>query len=151
MQKTLNEVERGQCVWILEDGTYCEYIVVDKNATVATLLRKVLLPARRMHSSNISVYDGCEMDVWLENEETGFLSRFEDNLLNALVSQEISTYPYGGELTTIARRAFLPSEDNIYGNNAVENDTYILPFIGIGMKTEFGNSSRLGYDANSSV
>lgn len=152
IEKTLHEVERGQTVWISEDGEYCEYIVVDKSATTATLLRNVLLPARRMHSSNVSVYDGCEMDLWLENEDTGFLSRFESNLIDALVSQEIGTYVYGGELTTIARRAFLLSEDNIFGNNAVENDAYVLPFIGIAnKKTDFGNASRIGYDANGSA
>lgn len=147
MNRTLGEIERGKSVWISEDGNFEEYILLDKTDTAVVLLRKVLLPARRMHSSNVAIYDGCEMDVWLENEASGFLARFDADTLAALVSSEISTYEYGGALTSIARRAFLLSEDNMYGNNATENDPSYVAALMISTDKADPNAARIARDS----
>lgn len=68
-----------------------------------------------MNPTNVASYNGCEMDVWLENTESGFLSRFDAETLAALNNTSISyvDYTLSGDntpqLVTIARRCFLLS------------------------------------------
>lgn len=131
------------------NGQLEDWIVTnDSNAERTILLRKVLLPARRMHSSNVSVYTGCEMDNYLTNEDTGYLSGFDAATKACLVATDIQTYTYGDTSpTTIARRCFIPSEDNLFGNNSVETEKWWLRALMEYANTDTANTARIGRDA----
>ena len=86
------------------------YILTRKDQNGCELLRKHCVSKKRMHSSNVSVYDGCEADLWLTNSETGFLSRFSVALRSNLVNRSISTFTYGDEESHyISRKCYLYS------------------------------------------
>lgn len=134
MSRTIKELEPGTGVQINEKVgkiyKYTEYIYLGLDGSGnARLLRERALMPKRMHSSNAAHYDGCEADLWYEDELTGFLSRFDDATIAALRPTKIcyrnveghdSTYP------EIMRRAF-PLSMKEYGYDTGETDTSFLP------------------------
>ena len=105
MSRTISQIELGSSVYVRENNTDAEYILTRKDSHGVELLRKYCYSARRMNPSNTTVYDGCEMDAWLINESTGFLSLFSATLRSNLVSRSISTFTYGDtECSYISRK-----------------------------------------------
>lgn len=81
MSRTIAELTAGEKVYLDEtiDGvlSHVPYIYLGQGESGnCIILREVAAIAKRMHSSNVAVYDGCEADLWLEDEESGYLSRF---------------------------------------------------------------------------
>ena len=154
MLKTINDIELGSEVLIKEDNTYKQYILTRKDQNGCELLRKYVSNQKRMHSSNVSVYDGCEADLWLTNSETGFLSRFDSNLLSKLVNRSISTYTYGDtECSYIQRKCYLYSYGDLFGSNSTDlnPEVGILPALMINKGTSDANTARkCGYSAEGS-
>lgn len=74
-----------------------------------------------MNSTSTTVYDGCEADVYLNDTETGFLSRFPVGERTCFQSRSISTFTYGDTVThSISRRCYLLSYGELF--NAVPTD-----------------------------
>ena len=120
MSRTLADLTPGTLVYIDEtiSGTTNHepyiYLGIDDYGK-ARVLRKYCNASKRMHSSNVASYSGCEADVYLEDETTGFLSRFDSAILNALEYTTIGYTDYNSngqgtiQLVTITRRCFLLS------------------------------------------
>ena len=147
MSRTIKQLFPGTSVWLEYNGNLEEWLVTeDTNSTRVVILRKFLLPtARRMHSSNVSVYNGCEMDLWLENETTGYLAGFDAATLACLTSTSIQTYTYGDtEPTIISRRSFIPSQDNLFGNDSIETEISWLTALMRAYNTTSGDTARIG-------
>lgn len=150
MPRTLGQLFPGSIIALEYNGQLENWIVTnDSNENRTILLRDTLLPARRMHSSNVSVYSGCETDAYLENESTGYLSGFDEATRHCLVSTAIETYTYGDTTpSTIARRCFIPSEDNLFGNNAIETETWWIRALMEAKNTDTASTARIGRDLN---
>ena len=95
----------------------------------ARILRQYAPLAKRMHSVNVASYAGCEIDDWLIDTETGYLSRFDAATLNALVNTEIKYVDYNQsgdgsrQLLQIARKCFLLSySEEGYGDDPAGNE-----------------------------
>lgn len=119
MSRTIAELTPGQILHLNETVSdvlsIVPYIYLGQDESGNCLiLRQYAAIAKRMHSSNVAVYDGCEADAWLEDEDTGYLSRFDAATRAALVSTQIKyNDPSLGDIATIARRCFLLSYTNL--------------------------------------
>ena len=124
------------------------YLGLD-NGGHSRLLREHALVQRRMHSVNVAAYGGCEADLWLENEDTGFLSYFDEATINALVPTTIcySDYTQSADGTVeyieaVRRAMFLSYKE--YGYGGSETGKSFLPAIeAITGKT--ANNARICY------
>lgn len=151
MSRTIKELSQGQIVYLDEtvSGTKREvpyiYLGLDE-AGNARLLRKYVASQRRMHPSNVAMYNGCEADVWLENETSGFLSRFDEVTRMCFVATPIKSLIYDtGEITELARRCFLLSYSEYgYASTPNEGKSY-LEAMKVGMGTTNANNARIGY------
>lgn len=134
-----------------EHSTHVPYIYLGVDGSGnARILRQYAAVQKRMHSSNVCVYDGCEADLWLEDETDGFLSRFDAATLAALVSTEIIAPLEWGEdgtqtLGTIARRCFLLSYTELGYATAPDEGASFLAALQTATGLT-GNSARIGYD-----
>ena len=119
MSRTIAELTPGQILHLNETVSdvlsIVPYIYLGQDESGNCLiLRQYAAVQKRMHSSNVAVYDGCEADVWLEDEYAGYLSRFDAATRAALVSTQIKyNDPSLGDVATIARRCFLLSFTNM--------------------------------------
>lgn len=95
------------------------------------LLRCNASDQRRMNNTDVAHYDGCEADLWLENESTGFLSRFDQPTRMALSSTAIKVMDENDftQITEIARKCFILSYTE-YGftNTGAEGPSYLEVF-----------------------
>ena len=120
MPRTIADLTEGTKVYVDEtiDGAVVHepyiYLGIDEDGN-ARLLRATAALVKRMHPTNVASYDGCEADVWLENEVSGYLSRFDAETIDALRNTTIAYTDYNHsadgtvQLLTAARRCFLLS------------------------------------------
>ena len=119
MSRTILDLNLGTEVWLHETINGVEetvpYILVRKDSQGGVLLRKNCSEKKKMSPTNTTVYDGCEADVYLNDSETGFLSRFPAAELNCFLSRSISTFEYGDtEYHSISRRCYLLSQGEAF-------------------------------------
>lgn len=171
MARTIADLTEGTVVYLDEtvDGTLTHepyiYLGIDE-AGNARILRATAAIAKRMNATNVASYSGCEADLWLENEETGFLSRFDAETINALSATSISYTDYtlsGDEtvqLVTIARRCFLLSytEEGWEAIAAGSEGRSYLPALKAyylaqhpEVSTVTDNAARIGYNPSGSA
>ena len=151
MSRVISQVELGSSVWLRENDTDTEYILTRKDQNGCELLRKHCVSKKRMHSSNVSVYDGCEADLWLTNSETGFLSRFSVALRSNLVNRSISTFTYGDEESHyISRKCYLYSYGDLYLTSTSElyKEVNIVTALQINKKTWDVNTARIARNSS---
>ena len=127
MSRTILDLNLGTEVWLHETVGGTEetvpYILVRKDSQGGVLLRKTCSGKKRMNPTNTTVYDGCEADVYLNDTETGFLSRFPAAELNCFQARSISTFEYGDtEYHSISRRCYLLSQGEAF--SATTNALY---------------------------
>lgn len=125
MSRTILDLNLGTEVWLHETVSDVEttvpYILIRKDSQGGVLLRKNCSEKKRMNSTNTAVYDGCEADVYLNDTETGFLSRFPVGERTCFQSRSISTFTYGDTVAhSISRRCYLLSYGEMF--NAVPTD-----------------------------
>lgn len=154
MSRTIADLTPGVGVWIDEtvSGTteHVEYIYLGLDGSGnARLLRKYVASQRRMHSSNVAHYDGCEADLWHENEETGFLARFDAATINALQPTTMccSDYTTSADSTVeyidLVRRC-APLSYKEYGYGGSETDVSFLAALQTYYNTTNANTARIG-------
>lgn len=133
MSTKISELDLATKILVTENGVDVPYIITLKDQIGVEILRvKSRANTRQMNSTNISVYEGCSMDNWLVNEETGFLSLFEEEVLNTFATRSISTLTYGDtEAHYISRKCYLPSYGEMFGSNgtATEPEKTIVPIL----------------------
>lgn len=125
MSRTIIDLNTGTEVWLRETINGVEetvpYILVKRDSQGGVLLRKNCTEMKRMNLTNTTVYDGCEADVYLNDTETGFLSRFPAGELTCFQSRSISTFEYGDTAAhSISRRCYLLSQGELF-NSAPTN------------------------------
>ena len=136
MARTIAELAAGVILYLDEtvEGvkTHTPYINLglDESGN-ARVLRQNAGPQRKMHTTNTAVYDGCGADVWLNDTESGFLSRFDAATLGALVETNIkcATFPTSTvSMVTLSRKCYLPSYGEVYTPvmDAIQDGTSIL-------------------------
>ena len=112
--RQIKDLTPGVVVWLDENSVHTPYyyLGLDEGGN-ARLLRQYAALSRRMNSENVASYSRCEADLWLEDESSGFLSRFDASTINALVQTSIKYSDYtlaaDPQIVTIARRCFLLS------------------------------------------
>ena len=134
MSRTLSQLDLGTSVYIEESGTPKEYILIKKDVGGCILLRAQAIEVRRINPTNVSNYENSEMDNWLINEETGYLSLFDTATKNAIVSRSRPTYDFGdSECRYISRRAFLLTQGEMFNStpSAVEPLTTLSPVLSL--------------------
>lgn len=156
MSRTIAELTAGEKVYLNEtvDGelSHVPYIYLGQDESGnCIILREVAAIAKRMHSSNVAVYDGCEADLWLEDEESGYLSRFDAATRAALVSTQIKCNSITtGEIGVIARRCFLLSYTELgYATTPDEGASYLAALQTATGKT--GNNARIAYNSSAAA
>ncbi|MGN0974355.1 MAG: DUF6273 domain-containing protein [Gemmiger sp.] len=152
MSRTIAELTAGTKIYLDEtvDGTlsHVPYIYLGQDDSGnCIILREAVAIQKRMHSSNVAVYDGCEADLWLEDEESGYLSRFDAATRAALVSTQIKCNSIStGEIGVIARRCFLLSYTELgYATTPDEGASYLAALQTVTGKT--GNNARIAYNS----
>ena len=150
MSRTISQLTAGVGVWIDENGTHTEYIYLGIDGSGnCRLLRKYAAVAKRMNATNVAHYDGCEADLWMENEQTGFLSRFDAATINALEPTTICMSDYtlneGGtvEYPEITRRCMALSYKEL-GHGGDETDVSFLEALKTYYDTTTANTARIG-------
>lgn len=158
MSRTLADLTAGTLIYVDEsvDGetehTPYIYLGVDDNGN-ARLLREYAVIAKRMNATNVASYAGCEMDMWLEDDTNGFLSRFDAATLNALVQTAIKYVDYTqsadgtAQVLQISRRCFLLSySEEGYGNDPAGNEgSSFLPALKAFTGLTNDNQARITY------
>ena len=115
MSRTLRNLCPGTGIWLKENGSDVEYILMYKDSQGGVLLRKDVDQTKRMNATNSTTYEGSEMDVWLSDADSGFLSRFDSATMNAIIARSIPTFSYGDtNCTYIDRRCYLLSQANMF-------------------------------------
>lgn len=161
MARTISQLAEGTEIYLDETvsgtTTHTPYIYLGQDESNNCLVLRMHPPlAKRMHSSNVASYDGCEADVWMENESTGFLSRFDAATINALNYTSITYTDYtkseGGtvEYLTITRRCFALSYTNLGYGGTAEGKSF-LPALLAYYNTTTANTARIGRSADNTA
>ena len=146
MSRTLKQIELGSTVWVREGSVDVDYILTRKDINGVELLRKRAYTSRRMNSPNTTVYDGCELDQWLINTDTGFLSLFSETLRSNLVHRSISTFTYGdSDYHYISRNCYLYSYGDMFltAPSSLYAEVNIVPALIINKGTIDADSARV--------
>lgn len=124
---------------------------VDSSGKVR-LLRCNASDARRMNNVNVAHYDGCEADVRLNNESTGYLSRFDSATRNALSSTSIKVKDENdGTIYEVARRCFLLSYTELGFDNTGAEGASILDVLKKWKNTTNANTARIATNDSGSA
>lgn len=145
MSRTIKELDLGTEVWLYENNVETPYILIRKDTNGCVLLRALAVEYRRMNSTNNAVYEGCGMDNYLCNVESGFLSRFNANTLSAFISRSISTYTSADtECHYISRTCYLLSNGELFYSapTALEPETSVLTSLMIYKGTSDPNTAK---------
>ena len=152
MSRTIAELTPGQILHLNETVSdvlsIVPYIYLGQDESGNCLiLRQYAAVQKRMHSSNVAVYDGCEADVWLEDEDAGYLSRFDAATRAALVSTQIKyNDPSLGDVATIARRCFLLSYTNMGYATTPDEGMSFLSALMTAAGTTTATTARITYN-----
>lgn len=163
MSRTISQLTAGTLIYIDETisgntvHTPYIYLGLDDNGN-ARVLRQYLSISKRMNSTNVASYNGCEADLWLENTSDGFLSRFDAATINALVNTTIKYTDYNqssdgsAQVLSIARRCFLLSYSEFgLGNTPGGNEgTSFLPALQT-FTGKTGAAARIAYNENGTI
>lgn len=155
MSRTIADLPLGSVVVLLENGVNTNYILVNKDANGCELLReRAYGTTRRMNPPNTTVYETSEMDAYLSNEETGFLSLFDAATRSAISARSISTFTFGDtEAHYISRKCYLPSYGAMLRTTPtkLEPDASYLWALSDWKKTFDTNSMRIAYNPGGSA
>ena len=147
MSRTLGQLDLGTSVWIAENSVMHEYILMSKDSAGCIMLRANVAEARRMNPTNTAVYEGSEMDNWVTDDQSGFLSRFDADTLAVITSRSRPTYSYGDtECHYISRRAFLLTQGELFlsAPTALEPLKNIVSSLMAWKETDNSNTARIG-------
>lgn len=151
MSRTIAELSAGSKVYydVTKNGekVTTEFIVLgqsEQGNSTLIMFAQVLMQ-KRMHSSNVAEYNGCEADVYLDDE---FLSTyFDEKFIAALTPTQIKCYSIANATTqTLARKCFLPSYTELgWSSTYDEGQSYVSALQTWSGKT--GNAARVAYNS----
>lgn len=101
----------------------------------------------QMNSTNSSVYIDGLADTWLNNAETGYLSRFDAKMQACIIPTTIKVKPADSDtVTEIARQVFLLSESEVTAAGGVEGES-LLPVLKTHTGETSDNNARKAYNS----
>ena len=120
----------------------------DAVGNVLLLRELVVEPNRGINTTNDSTYADGGADTWLNNTESGYISRFDAAMQACIISYSIPIKPDGAsEVTTIARQIFLLSETEVGGSSTLgEGESYLSAFLAHAGTTN-ANTARIAYNS----
>ena len=131
--------------------TTVAYWPLRKDADGVLLLRVPALAGRRINPANVANYIDSEMDAWLENDDTGYTSYFDEKMRACIIPTTIKVKPYDSDaVTEIARRAFLLSESEVSAAGGVEGDG-LLSVLKAHTGAATDNAARIAYNSAGSA
>ena len=147
MSRTIKDLDLGTSIYIEENGVPKEYVLITKSADGCIVLRANCYEAMQINATNTAVYEDSKIDLWLENEETGFMSLFTAQQKMAFVARSRPTYTYGDtECHYINRRAFLLTYGELFLSipTALEPLSSVVPALIIWRNAVDANFARMG-------
>ena len=127
------------------------YWPLRKDADGVLLLRAPALAGRRINPTNVANYIDSEMDKWLESDDTGYTSYFDEKMRACIIPTTIKVKPYDSDaVTEIARRAFPLSESEVSAAGGAEGDS-ILSVLKAHVGTANDNAARVAYNSAGSA
>ena len=80
----------------------------------------------KTNNTNVSTYIDGLMDIWLNNTESGYLSRFDAKMQACIIPTTIKVKPADSDaVTEIARQVFLLAESNVVAAGGVEGGSIL--------------------------
>lgn len=119
-------------------------------------MQESLFDKRRMHSSSYANWAGSEADEWLNDDENGYLSRFDAVTRSAMTYADIKFRSYNvddshtAQYATASRRVFLPSRSNMGLSTSDEGASFLEILKGF-YDTTAANRARLGNDESGNI
>ena len=159
MARKISEIDVNTTVLNYEETisgtvTTCTYwpLKKDDNGNVLVIRELVAEPGRGINTTNDSTYIDGGMDTWLNNTESGYLSRFDAKMQACIIPYSIKVMPNGAsEITEIARQVFLLSETEAGGSATLgEGESYLSAFLAH-RNTTYANTARIGYNTAGSA
>lgn len=151
---TISQLDLGTEIQVYENENPVPYVLIKKDLQGCVVLRVDGSDVRRMNPTNTSVYENSEADVYLNDSETGFLSRFDADTYSCITARSISTHNYGDtESRSISRRCFLLSYGELFNNSAtaVEPEIGTIPALMIFKQTSDLNTARIAQYGGSAI
>lgn len=133
MARPISEIELTEVLHYTETisgkAQTVAYWPIRKDADGVVLMREnVLDEPRKMNATNEATYIDSLMDVWLNDETSGYLSYFDEKMRTCIIPSTIKIKPYNSDVVTeIARKAYLLSKDEVT-TGGVEGES-ILPML----------------------
>lgn len=151
MSRTLSQLTAGTVIhfntsFIGKDAD-TTFIVMgtSEQGNSVLLMPEFVIARKRMHSSNVAEYNGCEMDTYLSAETDGFRSAYLSSALQAcLVPTQIKCYSIDNDTTiTIARDIFIPSYTELGWTSDHDEGASLLPALKTFKDTTNDNTARI--------
>ncbi len=124
----------------------------DAVGNVLLLRKPVAEPCRSINTTNDSTYTISGADTWMNDTESGYISRFDAAMQACIIPYSIPIKPDGAsEVTTIARQIFLLSETEVGGSSTLgEGESYLPAFLAHAGTTN-ANTARIAYNSAGSA
>ena len=151
MSRTLSQLTAGTVIHFNTSFTGTDadttFIVMgtSEQGNSVLLMPELVIAQKRMHSSNVAEYNGCEMDTYLSAETDGFRSAYLSSALQAcLVPTQIKCYSIDNDTTiTIARDIFIPSYTELGWTSDHDEGASLLPALKTFKDTTNDNTARI--------
>ena len=149
--QTIADLALGSKIYLYENGEPVEYFIAEHGTLETTIVRGLLLgDTRQMNATNVATYNGCDMDVWLSDSSSGFLSIFDIATRSSFTSKSIKVWDNEQEaVVELARMAFLLSATEVGYNSQIKVEgTSIMPSLLIYRETTDASTARLAFTSS---
>lgn len=156
MPRPISEVDLSEVLYYEETingvTTTVAYWPLWKESDGVVLLRAPATDeTHKMNNTNVSTYIDGLMDTWLNDTESGYLSRFDAKMQACIIPTTIKIKPADSDtVTEIARQAFLLAESNVVADGGVEGDS-VLPMLKVHSGETRDNTARKAYNSTGSA
>lgn len=126
------------------------YLPLWEESDGIVVVRDVVAGTAQINSTNVADYIDCELDAMMNNDQTGYLSRFDAKMRACIIPTTIKVKPYDSDdVTEIARQVFLLSASELGFINAgvAAEGTSILPVLKEHRGTTNDNTARIAYNS----
>ena len=130
MARTIGSISLDEVLYYDETSngvtTAVRYLPLRKDPDGVVLLRDEVLDSKRINPTNNATYIGSEMDIWLNDTETGYLSRFDAKMRAAILPTTIKVKPPDTDtVQEIARSVYLLSGSEVGAGSVPEGDSML--------------------------
>lgn len=155
MARTIGSISLDEVLYYDETSngvtTAVRYLPLRKDPDGVVLLRDEVLDSKRINPTNNATYIGSEMDIWLNDTETGYLSRFDAKMRAAIIPTTIKVKPPDADaVQEIARNVYLLSDSEVGSGSVAEGDS-MLDALKAHKSTTDANKARIATNSAGSA